>query len=175
MTAPSPTTTPRSGGCLCGLVTFTVAGEPDFPHACSCLHCQRLSGGPVMSWVSFPLAGLIWSGGGEPSWYYTWPDSRRGFCPACGSQVCALDDGADSIAVTLSALGNSPDLVPVTQSFRETAVPWLRQVPDTSRPTDPTAPATPHDRRPMSLSDSTDHHDIAHQDSPRTALPGTAR
>ncbi|MFB7467689.1 hypothetical protein ACFCZ1_30060 [Streptomyces sp. NPDC056224] len=40
----------------------------------------------------------------------------------CGSQVCALDDGATSIAITLSALGNPPDLVPVNQSFRETAV-----------------------------------------------------
>ncbi|MET9887143.1 aldehyde-activating protein [Streptomyces sp. NPDC006430] len=86
----------------------------------------------MMSWVSFPLDGLAWSGA-EPSWHYTWPDSKRGFCPSCGSQICALDDGATSIAVTLSALGNPPDLVPVNQSFRETAVPWLPQVTDTRR------------------------------------------
>ncbi len=86
----------------------------------------------MMSWVSFPLDGLTWSGaGGEPTWYYTWPDSRRGFWRTCGSQLCALDDGASSIAITLSALGNPADLVPVTQSFRDTAVTWLPQVPDT--------------------------------------------
>ncbi|MFD7560230.1 hypothetical protein ACFV9E_37745 [Streptomyces sp. NPDC059835] len=52
----------------------------------------------------------------------------------CGSQLCALDDGAAGIAVTLSALGNPPDLVPVGQSFRETAVTWLPQVPDSRHP-----------------------------------------
>ncbi|MFF3624703.1 aldehyde-activating protein [Streptomyces sp. NPDC002467] len=88
-----------------------------------------------MSWVTFALDGLTWTGsGGEPAWHHTWPDSRRGFCPGCGSQLCALDDGAAGIAVTLSALGNPPDLVPVGQSFRETAVTWLPQVPDSRHP-----------------------------------------
>ncbi|MEU4730136.1 GFA family protein [Streptomyces sp. NPDC023588] len=131
MTTPPATETPRAGGCQCGTIQFTVTGDPDYPHACSCPHCQRLSGAPMMSWVSFPLGGLTWNGGSEPTWHYTWPDSRRGFCPACGSQLCALDDGATSIAVTLSALGNPPDLIPVHQSFRDTAVPWLTQVTDT--------------------------------------------
>ncbi|WP_327386887.1 GFA family protein [Streptomyces sp. NBC_01207] len=131
MTSSTPaSTTARSGGCLCGKVQFTVTGEPDYPHTCSCRDCRGLSGAPMMSWVSFPLDGLAWSGA-EPSWRYTWPDSKRGFCPSCGSQICALDDGATSIPVTLSALGNPSDLVPVNQSFRETAVPWLPQVPDT--------------------------------------------
>ncbi|MFE2322726.1 GFA family protein [Streptomyces sp. NPDC059385] len=134
MTSPTPAAptapTTRAGGCRCGTIRFTVTGEPDYPHTCSCRDCQSLSGGPMMSWVSFPLDGLAWFGA-EPPWHRTWPDSRRGFCPACGSQVCALDDGAGSIAVTLSPPGNPPDLVPVNQSFRETAVPWLPQVPDT--------------------------------------------
>lgn len=129
---PFPSPGPRPGGCVCRHIRFTVAGPPDFPHTCSCRDCQGLSGGPMMSWASFPLGGLEWTGpGGEPAWHYTWPDSRRGFCPRCGSQLCALDDGATSIAVTLSALGNPADLVPVTQSYRDTAVPWLGQVPDT--------------------------------------------
>ncbi|MFD8023226.1 GFA family protein [Streptomyces lavendulae] len=131
----TPSTMQRTGSCVCRKIRFTVTGEADFPHTCSCTHCLGLSGGPMMSWVSFPLDALTWTGeGGEPAWYHTWPDSRRGFCPGCGSQLCALDDGATSIAITLSALGNPPDLVPVTQSFRATAVTWLPQVPDT-RPT----------------------------------------
>ncbi|MFI5986844.1 GFA family protein [Streptomyces sp. NPDC051555] len=131
MTKPS-SSTPRTGRCQCGNIQFTVAGEDDYVHLCSCEDCQSLSGGPVMSWVSFPLAGLKWTGaGGEPTWHYTWPDSRRGFCPRCGSQLCALDDGADSIAITLSALGNPDDLIPVNQSYRGNAVPWLAPVPDT--------------------------------------------
>ncbi|MFJ6479129.1 MULTISPECIES: GFA family protein [unclassified Streptomyces] len=135
--ATSSSTTSRTGRCQCGEARFEVSGEADYPHLCSCGHCQALSGGPVMSWVSFPLDTLRWTGaGGEPRWHYTWPDSRRGFCPKCGSQLCALDDGADSIAITLSALGNPADLIPVNQSYRESAVPWLPCVPDTGTRTD---------------------------------------
>ncbi|WP_327378292.1 GFA family protein [Streptomyces sp. NBC_01216] len=79
---------PRTGHCQCGNIQFTVCGEDDYVHLCSCEDCQSLSGGPVMSWVSFPLAGLKWTGaGGEPAWHYTWPDSRRGFCPNCVMQA----------------------------------------------------------------------------------------
>ncbi|MGW7439858.1 NUDIX domain-containing protein [Streptomyces sp. NPDC054849] len=138
-----PASVPRTGGCLCRTIQFTVTGPPDYPHTCSCGHCQGLSGGPMMSWVSFPLDGLTWhGGGGEPSWHHTWPDSKRGFCPRCGSQLCALDDGATSIAITLSALGNPPDLVPVNQSCRDTAVSWLPPLPDTRH--HPRPHAQPH-------------------------------
>ncbi|MEV6209080.1 GFA family protein [Kitasatospora sp. NPDC051914] len=121
----------RTGGCLCGKLRFTADGEPDYPHTCSCLHCQKLGGGPMMSWVSFPLDGLAWSDGVEPVWFDTFPgETKRGRCPECGSQVCALDYGGDSIAVNLSALDQAEDLVPVNQSFRQDAVAWLPQVPD---------------------------------------------
>ncbi|MCL7493083.1 GFA family protein [Streptomyces sp. MCA2] len=131
-TRTQPGTPVRSGGCLCRRIRFTIVGKADYPHTCSCPHCQKLSGGPMMSWASFPLSGLTWTEeGGEPAWHYTWPDSRRGFCPSCGSQLCALDDGATSIAITLSALDDATGLVPVNQSFREDAVAWLPQVPDT--------------------------------------------
>jgi hypothetical protein len=84
----------------------------------------------MMSWVSFPVAGFKWTGlGGEPSWYYSWPDSRRGFCLDCGSQVCAQDDGADSICMTMSSLDNPGEFIPVAQSFKDDGVPWLPRVP----------------------------------------------
>ncbi|MFK0264736.1 GFA family protein [Streptomyces angustmyceticus] len=78
----SPDGSLRSGGCLCRRIRFTVTGSPDSPQTCSCTHCQRLSGGPMMSWVSFPLDGLVWTGdGGEPAWYYPWPDSASHLTP----------------------------------------------------------------------------------------------
>ncbi|WP_439956514.1 GFA family protein [Nocardia nova] len=33
-----------NGGCHCGTIRFSATGEPDFPHLCSCEHCQRLLG-----------------------------------------------------------------------------------------------------------------------------------
>ena len=136
---PTAATQDRTGGCLCGKIRFVVTGEPDYPHVCSCTHCQKRAGGPMQSWVGFPLAGLRWTGeGGEPTWYDTFPsETKRGFCPTCGSHVAAFDYGDTTIGINLSALDNQDDprLVPVNQSFRGDAVPWLPQVPDSQRST----------------------------------------
>ena len=84
----------------------------------------------MMSWVSFPVRGFRWTGpGGEVTWHHTWPDSKRGFCPTCGSQVCAQDDGADSICMTMSSLDNPSEFTPVAQSFKQDGVAWLPTVP----------------------------------------------
>ncbi|WP_084483260.1 GFA family protein [Nocardia amikacinitolerans] len=115
-----------NGGCLCGNIRFSATGDPDFPHLCSCEHCQRLSGGPVMSWVSFPEEGFAWTGpGGEPIWFETFPGIGRGFCPACGSSVASKGDEAGLVGVTITALDDHSDLVPVKQSFASNAVPWM--------------------------------------------------
>jgi hypothetical protein len=119
-----------TGGCLCGNIQYVASGPPDFPHVCSCPHCQRLSGGPIMAWVDLPLDGFAWTGpGGEPSWYFTFPDSRRGFCPNCGSNLCAQDSGADTICVTIVTLDDHTQLRPLSQSFKDNAVSWLPTVP----------------------------------------------
>lgn len=125
----------HAGGCLCGRIRFTVTGTPDYPHTCSCPHCQKLGGGPMMAWVSFPSAGLSWTGdGGAPTWFDTYPgETARAFCPCCGSSIAARDYGDTTIGITISALDHpsDPRLIPVNQSCRDTAVSWLPQVPDT--------------------------------------------
>ena len=119
----------REGGCQCGRIRFQATGIPDFAHCCTCGHCQVLSGGPEMSWVSFELTDFTWSGpGGDPAWHYTWPTSKRGHCPGCGSQICALDDGATSIAVPLVSLDDPRELVPVHQSFQDDAPLWRQPI-----------------------------------------------
>jgi len=136
---PTADTESRTGGCLCGKIRVTVTGEPDYPHVCRCTHCQKRAGGPMQSWVGFPLAGLRWTGdGGEPTWYDTFEgETKRGFCPTCGSHVAAFDHGDTMIGINLSALDDQDDprLVPVNQSFRGDAVSWLPQVPDTQHST----------------------------------------
>lgn len=125
----------RSGGCLCKAIRFTVSGEPDYPHTCSCPHCQIRGGGPMQSWVSFPKDTLTWTGTAELKWFETFPgETKRGWCPECGSHIAAIDDGDDVwIGINTTALddSNDPALVPINQSFRGNAVPWLNQVPDT--------------------------------------------
>ncbi|WP_446459478.1 GFA family protein [Streptomyces nojiriensis] len=83
--APAPV---RTGHCQCGRTSYQVTGAPGDPHLCSCVHETRISGGPAVLWVGFPLDSLTWTGpGGEPKWYATYPTLRRGFCPACVMQA----------------------------------------------------------------------------------------
>jgi hypothetical protein len=79
-----------------------------------------------MAWVGFPAEKFTWTGeGGEPTWYNTFPTTKRGFCPTCGSTVAAIDDGSDDIGIAMMALDDHSALVPVHQSFKPNAVSWL--------------------------------------------------
>lgn len=131
---PAADTAVRTGGCLCGALRFTVAGEPGDPHVCGCAHCARRSGSPFQWWTAFPLAGLSWTGEhGEPTWYDTHPGrARRGFCSRCGSNVAALDHGDPAeVGILVTALDgyrDDPALVPLNPNRLPEAAPWLAPV-----------------------------------------------
>lgn len=114
----------REGGCLCGRIRYRVTADPVYPHLCSCSHCQSWSGAPAVGWVDFALSGFEWTGDAEPTWYHTYPDSKRGHCVVCGSSLCALDDDADSICVTLGSLDPGSDVAPEGHSFESEAPSW---------------------------------------------------
>lgn len=119
--------TPFTGGCLCGKIRYSISGRPSFPHFCTCHQCQRWSGAPVVAWVDFPLTAVEWSGTlGQPSWFRSSPGARRGFCPSCGSTLCALDDGSKKVCITIATLDDANLVVPRSQSFPKSAPTWLR-------------------------------------------------
>jgi len=122
----------RSGGCLCGLIRFTVTGPVDDPHVCNCTHCAKRSGAPFQWWVGFRADGLEWTGEGEPAWFDTHPGkTARGFCGRCGTHLAARDYGDDTmigfLATALDDYGTDPALVPTNLNRVAEAAPWLAQ------------------------------------------------
>lgn len=119
----------RTGGCLCGMVRFSVAGPPDDPHLCVCAHCRKRAGAPFQWWVGFPQQHLTWVGGIEPTWYDTYPcATRRGFCPVCGSHIAAVDYANDAVVgLLVTALDDQDDplLVPGNLHRLREAADWL--------------------------------------------------
>jgi hypothetical protein len=119
----------RAGSCLCRLVTFTAAGEPDDPHICGCAHCSKRSGSPFQWWVGFPTERVSWTGESELVWYDTHPGAcARGFCGRCGTHLAARDHGDDSVTgflVTAFDDPADPVLAPTNLNRLAQAATWL--------------------------------------------------
>lgn len=116
----------HKGGCLCGRIRYSLNGEPDFPHYCSCKMCQRVSGAPITAWADF-LLPIVYEGD-EPVFYRSSNNTQRAFCPECGSSLFALNDGSDSVCVMLGTLDHPDSIVPETQSYPESAPKWLKKL-----------------------------------------------
>jgi hypothetical protein len=98
----------HKGSCLCGAVTFEVAGELSPPDACHCSQCRKQSG---HYWASTdaPRASLTLKGEDNLSWYQASDRVRRGFCSKCGSFLLWDPIGRDRIAIAMGAFDKPTD------------------------------------------------------------------
>jgi hypothetical protein len=73
------------GGCLCGAVRYRVDGPLSPVVACHCSQCRRASG-HVAAATGARRADVTVEG--RVAWFESTPGAiRRGFCPACGSNL----------------------------------------------------------------------------------------
>lgn len=92
----------KTGSCLCGRVSFTVAGDLGAPDACHCVQCRKQSGHYFAS-ANVPRAALAVSGEENLSWYRSSEKVRRGFCANCGSSLFWDPPERDWIAIAMGA------------------------------------------------------------------------
>lgn len=74
------------GSCLCGAVSFDVAGDLPAPTACHCTKCRKQSGHFEAS-TDVPKSVLTIRGEDRLTWYRSSDKVRRGFCSVCGSSL----------------------------------------------------------------------------------------
>ncbi|MBZ9675702.1 GFA family protein [Mesorhizobium sp. ES1-1] len=115
----------RTGGCLCGGVTFAVTGEPVRVGLCHCKDCRK-AGGSVFSafaiWPrrAFEMTGIVSSYG------------TRSFCPTCGGRVAWVDD--KEAEVMIGSLDIAPsDLAPQYELWIGRRETWLHALPGTKQ------------------------------------------
>lgn len=91
-----------NGSCLCGAVSFEVAGALPPPDACHCSQCRRQSG---HYWAStdVPRDAVTIRGAEHLSWFRSSGRVRRGFCSICGSVLFWDPIERDVIAVAMGA------------------------------------------------------------------------
>ena len=92
-----------TGSCLCGAVTFEIAGELSPATLCHCGQCRRQAG---HAWASTHIdeAALTLHGAEHLRWYAASPAARRGFCGTCGSVLFWNPRDEDRISVSMGAI-----------------------------------------------------------------------
>ncbi|MEM9566387.1 MAG: GFA family protein [Actinomycetota bacterium] len=120
----------RTGGCLCGAITYAIEGEPMAVAVCHCDHCQRQSGGAFSTNVVVAPDQLSISGN-----LSTFEDRGRTgddvyvlrkFCPSCGSPIVSILVGRPEIvAVKAGTLDDRTDIQPVIQAHCDDKQPWV--------------------------------------------------
>jgi len=90
------------GSCLCGAVTFAVAGALPPPDACHCSQCRKSSG---HYWASTDVAteALEIQGADKLTWFHSSERVRRGFCSICGSPLFWDPIHKPTIAIAMGA------------------------------------------------------------------------
>jgi hypothetical protein len=120
------------GGCLCGAVRYRATGAAHRPHytaACASAASARRS---PPAWVNFPLAGFAYTAG-EPAYYRSSPELRRGFCPTCGASICTMADGDAYVYITLAGLDDPARIAPALHMWTSSRVLWLEIADDLPR------------------------------------------
>jgi hypothetical protein len=74
----------HKGSCLCGAISFEVAGALAPGDACHCRQCRRQSGHYWAS-TNIPRDRLTVHGMDRVTWFQSSEKVRRGFCATCGS------------------------------------------------------------------------------------------
>ena len=108
------------GGCACGAVRYSVAGEPVAMSDCQCRQCQRESGTGHASHLVFAGAAVTISG--QASFWDMVGDGgaakRRAFCPQCGAPVYQIFPDMPDVFVVRAGSLDDPRL------YQPNAVTW---------------------------------------------------
>jgi hypothetical protein len=109
-----------TGGCLCGDVRITAAGQPYRVGICHCLDCRKHHGALFHASAIFPADAVTIAG--ETRDY-----GGRHFCPRCGSSV--FGRSGDEIDVNLGALDAPDQFAPTYELWTVRREAWLPPFP----------------------------------------------
>lgn len=76
------------GACLCGRITYEIAGQPRFMYQCYCGKCRAASGASFVTNIIVDAYRFrITAGKDSLSAFESSPQKFRYFCAACGSPI----------------------------------------------------------------------------------------
>jgi hypothetical protein len=126
----------HKGSCLCGAVTFTIAGKFDSFYLCYCSYCQKDSGSAHAANLFSTSAVLRWGSGADEVTTFNLPGSRhsKSFCKHCGSAVPG-SELPGVLMVPAGSLDTDIDITPTARIYTSSQSGWnfdLSNVPEFS-------------------------------------------
>lgn len=118
------------GSCLCGAVTYEIAGPLLGAGNCHCSICRKSNGAAFATWTFVAPAQFHWTGGVDQiGRYASSPGTERCFCKLCGSPLAAAHSGAVR-EVVLATVDGDPGVRPSEHIFTGSKSPWF-EITDT--------------------------------------------
>lgn len=116
---------PITGQCFCGHVQFELTSSPTFACHCHCESCQRASGAPFVTWVTFPSSSFHLRKGILAE-HRSAPGVTRGHCSECGTSLTyAHADRPSDIDITATSFDDGSFVVPEAHIWLEDKQPWV--------------------------------------------------
>ena len=122
------------GGCLCGAVRFTAAGQPLWVAHCHCADCRRATAAALATYAGFPREKVRFPAG-EPAGYQSSPGVTRRFCPDCGTQIysTSVEEEDRILGLRVGTARQWAALVPRKQIWHRSSLDWVGNLDDIER------------------------------------------
>ena len=121
----------HEGGCLCGTVRYAVEGGPRETVHCHCRMCQKASGAPFVTWVTFAPKEALTYTGEPPAIHHSSAHAQREFCGRCGSQLAFRGDRLPGIVITVATLDDPSWPKPLANTWAGSRLAWLHGFDET--------------------------------------------
>jgi hypothetical protein len=116
----------RTGGCFCGSVRYSFAGEPLWVAHCHCSMCRRAQGAGFVTWVGVDAARFeLLAGAGSLNRYRSSPAATRSFCSNCGTPLFFESSRwPGQVHLTLATLDSDEGLEPQAHAYWSSRAHW---------------------------------------------------
>lgn len=114
-----------TGRCLCGRISYELAGPHNWVGHCHCDSCRRGAGAPLVTFVGHPNGQWRWTAD-PPSVYESSPGNFRYFCANCGSSLAyGSDRYPDEIHFHVGTLDEPNAVVPDSLFHADERLSWM--------------------------------------------------
>lgn len=118
------------GGCVCGAVTFEVAGPFTAFYTCHCTRCRKTTGSSHAANLFAAAGSVRWLSGESLITNFELATAEffnGAFCSVCGSHVPRHARSGDFEIVPAGSLDDAPPISPDRTIFWDDRAPWFEE------------------------------------------------